>query len=335
MSKTILVSVADERSGRKNGVYGATQQKIEKIFRNNPSFGIRDFLMLTWDDIAASQFYQENKLLLDHTDAAKNGRAYKPWILKEGLSKINDGDYLIYTDCSPEMWTFDSDYHIPTHYNLDVIKHLVRDNGGILTAFVKWDTRNIKPGLKGIHTHENFTTDRCIKRMGLEQYTKSFMGASGMIAIQKSTTTVFVVDEWLKWCCIDECSALGPKEIPHDYSYWDQEDGKKLGHRSDQSVLGLLLCKFGYKMANIIYNDLNPYNFLNFCRECTEYTFVDPNEIPYEPTRIRKGDKVVNKAGTELTVFEIWPEDGEEVYIVGTMRESCYKTSLNQIKLKV
>jgi hypothetical protein len=333
MSKTILVTCSDDRMGRKNGLYGQTQKKIETIFRNNPQFGIRDFLSLTIDDIFKTEFYQQNKLLLDNTDPAKNGRVFKPYSVQQGLLQIEDGDFLIYTDSSPELFPFDEDFRIQSFFSLEVIKTLCANNMGILTAFVKWDTRNIKPGLKGIHTHENFSTDRCMRVMGLERFAKSFMGASGMIVIQKRPATVDFVNEWLQFCTIDECSALGKKEVPNDYSYWDEEENIKSGHRSDQSVLGLLLCKYGYKMVNILYNDMNPYNFLNFCRECTDYTFEDPNEVPDEPRRIKKGDKVVNKAGTELTVFEIWPEGGEEMYVVGTIRESCYKTKLNQIRL--
>jgi hypothetical protein len=327
----ILVTVSDDRFYRKNGIYGETQKKIETLFRNNPDFGIKDFLSMTFDDLTKTEFYQQNKVLLDNVDPARNGRAYKSYAVQQGLASIEDGQFLIYTDSSSEMWDFDEiDL---SQFNIEVIKDLCRQNNGILTAFVKWDTRHIKPGLKGIHTHENFTTDRCMRVMGLERYAKSFMGASGMVVIQKSQTTVDFVNEWLYYCCIDECSAMGRKEIPDDYSYWDEEDGRKLGHRSDQSVLGLLLCKYGYKMVNILYNSMNPYNFLNFCREGVTYTFSDPNEIPYEPQRIRKGDTVVNKAGQELIVWEVWPEGGEEIYIVGKHRQSMYKTTLKEIKL--
>jgi hypothetical protein len=170
--------------------------------------------------------------------------------------------------------------------------------------------------------------------MELERFSKSFMGASGMITIQKTYSTVGFVDEWLHYNCIDECGALGKKEIPNDYSYWSEEEDYKSGHRSDQSILGLLLCKYNYKMVDIIYNNINPYNFLNFCRECLEYKFIDPNDVPAEPTRIKKGDTVINQAGQTLTVFEVWPEGGEEVYIVGPHRQSMYKTSLDKIRLK-
>lgn len=325
----ILVTVSDDRQGRKNGLYGKTQQKVEKLFRNNPEFGIKDFLMLTFEkDIQGTEFYEQNKALLDNVDPAKNGRAYKSFSIQQGLKQTDD--YLIYTDSSPEMWPFEE---LPSTYNLNVLKRLA-DQCNILTAFVKWDTRHIKPGLKGIHTHENFTTDRCMRVMGLQGYAKSFMGASGMIVIKKTPQTVAFVDEWLHYCTIDECSALGRKEDPNDYSYWDEEDGRKLGHRADQSVLGLLLCKYNYKMVDIVHNSLNPYNFLNFCIDEHNYKFIDPNEVPHEPTRIRKGDTVVNQAGQELTVFEVWPENGEEVYIIGKHRMSQYKTSLNQIRLK-
>lgn len=328
----MLVTVVDDRMGRKNGLYGQTQKRIEALFRNNPQFGIKDFLMMTFEDIQKTDFYEQNKTLLDNIDPARNGRAYKPYAIQQALKQVEEGDFIVYTDASPEMWRFDEDYKIPSYYSLNILKNLCTNNGGILTVFVKWDTRTIYPHQLGIHTHENFTLDRCMKYMGLEGFAKSFMGASGMITIQKSPKTVAFVDEWLHYNTIDECCALGKSEVPNDYSFWTEEDGKKLGARADQSILGLLLCKYGYKMVDIFYNNLNPYNFLNFCRECVEYKFIDPNTVPDEK-RIKKGDKVVNKKGVELTVFDVTNVDGKERLVVGIHKASCYETSPSQVKL--
>ncbi|HEY5392151.1 MAG TPA: hypothetical protein VIJ57_08565, partial [Hanamia sp.] len=52
-----------------------------------------------------NNFYQANKVMLDNPDAAINGRLYKPFVILRSLKKINEGDYLIYNDVSPEMWT--------------------------------------------------------------------------------------------------------------------------------------------------------------------------------------------------------------------------------------
>lgn len=338
--KTILVTVSDDRSGRKNSMYEITQQKIVTLFKNNPDFGITDFHTVTWIDIEKSEFYEQNKILLSNIDPSKNGRAYKPWAIVEALKLINEGDYLIYNDCSPEMWDDweeDENLNSSEWLYLDKIKSLCDQNRGVLTAFVKWDTRRIPRGGLGIHTHENFTLDRCMKVMRLEHFANTYMGASGMIVIKKSSETVFLMRDWLHYCSIDECSCLGKAEDPNDFSFWEEEQDRKKGARGDQSILGLLLCAHGYKMVNLPRHDylISPYCFLNFCLD-KHYEFTDPNQNPTkeETPRIKKGDKVINKAGIELTVFEIWNEHGEETYHVGIHRESLYKTTLDQIKLK-
>jgi len=60
--KVILVTCSDDRSIRKNGIYGKTQDKIYDFFKNkNNSFGITDFLFVKYDDILKTDFYKENK----------------------------------------------------------------------------------------------------------------------------------------------------------------------------------------------------------------------------------------------------------------------------------
>jgi hypothetical protein len=95
MKKVLLVTVTDDRSGRKNSEYGKTQKKIEDLFKRNSQFGIKDFLSLTFDDILKTDFYQKNKLLLDNVDPARNGRAYKPYAIQQALTQVEEGDFVI------------------------------------------------------------------------------------------------------------------------------------------------------------------------------------------------------------------------------------------------
>lgn len=329
----LLVTVSDDRFGRKDGKYAVTQKKIQRIFENNPSFGISKFLMMDWGQIEASQFYRSNQTLLNNIDAARNGRVYKPYAISEGLKSIEEGEYLVYTDCSPEMWDMEYNFSIPKEYSLDKLKENCDLNGGILTAVVKWDTRNIPVDGMGIHTHENFTTDRCMRRMSLDHFSKCYMHASGMIVLRKCKKSIEFVNEWLYWNCIDECASLGFAHIENDYSFWNTEDGIKMGHRHDQSISGLLINKMGNKLIDIVHQTgISTYNFLNFCRTDHNYTFIDPN-IEDTQKRIKKGDKVRNEKGQELTVFEIRPENGIEWLIVGLHQESCYRTTERQIEV--
>lgn len=56
MNKTILVTVADDRFGRKEGLYGATQDRITRLFQEHPSLGIEPH-PYKWEDFARSAFY--------------------------------------------------------------------------------------------------------------------------------------------------------------------------------------------------------------------------------------------------------------------------------------
>lgn len=278
--KTILVTVSDDRFGRKDGKYSTTQDKIEYIFKNNQEFGIHDFNMWKFDDIINSEFYNIYKHLLDKTDPSQNGRLYKPLIIKESLNNLNDGDFLIYNDCSPELWKLEESYKIESKYKLNIIKQLCIDNGGILTSHVKWNHNiHVKKGEVGCHTHENFTTEMCLNTMNLQEYKHSLQHASGMIVLQKSDKSTTFINDWVYWNSIEECSCLG--------SFWDDEINihHKIGHRHDQSVSGLLINKMNNRLIETLdYYErpdyMNPYNFLNFCIDGFKYNFFDSNQPP-------------------------------------------------------
>lgn len=334
MSRTILVTVSDDRFGRKDGAYKQTQYKIAHILiSHNPNFGV-ELLQWDWTKIQHSDFYKAPKIktLLDNQDPARNGRAYKPLVIQHELHKLAFGDYLIYNDCSPELWPMPDNYEIPGKYNLAVLHDLVRINGGILSAFVKWDKQTpITNGL-GIHTHDNFTTDRCIKRMDAENHRYDYQHASGFIAIRKTEETVEFVREWVHFNCIDECAGMGRAEVADDYSFWDAEELHKMGHRHDQSISGILINKRGGNLIDLpAYEGINPYNFLQYCRRDVEYQFISSNNkhIP-GPNEIKKGSTVKNANGQILTVFE-FAQYGEVV--VGKHRQSCYKTKVDKLIL--
>jgi hypothetical protein len=311
--KTVLVTVSDDRFGRKGGRYSDTQDKIERIFRSNLAFGISDFRMWKREDIVASSFYQTHEIpaevvredvkhpitgsvvlsagteistykLLDMEDPSKNGRVYKPLVIRDTLKTLDYGDFLIYTDCSPEMWNMDESYRIDLRqHKLEVIQRLCTDNGGILTAHVKWNHRvHVEKGFVGFHTHENFTTNRCMERMGLSDYKYSLQHASGMIVIQKSAITMQFAEDWLYWNSIPDCGCMGPLSEPLMW-YNEVMINGKIGHRHDQSVSGLLLNKMDKKIIETLdYYErpagVSPYLFLNFCKTDYKYNFFDSNQ---------------------------------------------------------
>lgn len=338
-----LTTVCDDRFGRKDGKYKETQNKIRLITER---LGFTNQFHYEFEALKYHPFYTLNQTLLDNPDAARNGRAYKPYIIQCALERLAFGEFLVYTDCSPEIWKWfvNTDRVNKDIFNLELIKQLTIQNDDFLTAFVKWDNKPIPQYGLGIHTHKNFTLNRCMDKMGMRFYEDAYMPASGMICIRKTPVTVDLVNQWLKWNLDDECCALGKKDVPNDDSYWQAEshpefgkEGYKFGHRHDQSILGLLLASQNRKAVDIIYNTMHPYNFLQFCRIGFEYRFIDL--LP----KIKVGDKVVNKQGTELKVWRIDTlEDGESligtedtIYVVGALEESCYGASRETLKLMI
>jgi hypothetical protein len=296
--KTIFVTVSDDRSGRKGGVYGKTQSKVLEFFSvNNPSFGITDYLFITFDDIQKTEFYQKNKRVLDQIPPDMNGRCYKPYAILEGLSKIDYGDFLIYNDVSPELWKFiDTQPKIKEGYTLDSIKELCTYNGGILTPAI---CMYMGDPQENYHRHEFYTLDRCMKRMNLEEYKYSLQHAGGMMVLQKTDKSVKCVEEWLHYNLIDECASLGPVEgVTRDF--WYEECEVKSGHRHDQSISGLLINKMNNKLIIAPPNTIYPtYNFLSYCIFMGHYYFIDSNQ-----PKTKRAIKTILKEEYEVVLFD-------------------------------
>lgn len=314
-----LVTVSDDRFGRKNGLYFATQKKIHSLFYKE-----MECWPYLWESIEQTEFYRDNKTLLSNTDAARNGRAYKPYVILTRLQRLSDGEYLVYNDCSPELWET-----YPTTYDLNKIKQLCIEANDILVPFIKWGRKPLGPGDLGEATHKNYTLNRCMDKMGLRFYEDSFMCASGMICIRKTPETVALVEEWLKWNLIDECCALGWAHIPGDASFWAEEsheefgkEGYKMGCRHDQSILGLLLARTNHKFCYVEPKIGHPANFLQYCQDY-DYKFIECNP----PLKV--GDKVVNKQGTVLRVYDT-NHNGR--VIVGQNNASLYEAERYNLK---
>ena len=288
MTKTILVTVSDDRFGRKGGQYEKIQKHIKQFFKENKSFGITDHYSLTHKEFSQSQEYRENFEMQSDPDPQNNGRAYKPYAIREGLRKINDGDYLIYNDCSPEIWGHigkGAYTKISRKYDLDKLKFLCDHNGGILTPYNvygdMWHSQNHTEFNE--HTHKNYTLNICMDTMGLREYENSFQHASGLVVLRKNDKSVKFVDDWLKWNLIPECGGLvtwlveGHEELSEGRCH----GGKKHGHRHDQSISGLLVNELDLNLVNtfdvLSVHEYSHWCLLSLCIQNHDYRFVDSN----------------------------------------------------------
>lgn len=296
--RVVMVTVSDDRHGRKGGMYGRTQNKIRTILGRNDQFGIDDLYFYTFDDIVDSEFYRVNEALLRYDDPSINGRCYKPYVIRCALDRVSDGDYVIYNDVSPEWWEVGEDFVIGDEYQLDVLKNLCITNGDILSCKVSW------MGFDGVfanHTHEYFTTERCMRYMGMERYRYCLQHASGMMVFRKSGRSMNYVERWLGYNLVDECCGL--RGIKTGEDYWGEEVDVhgKIGHRHDQSISGLLVNDMGLRLLDVPdYWSPFPtkaYNFLSFCRTDFRYNFiesvVEPQGFRYRNVKVGGGYKII------------------------------------------
>ena len=296
--RVVMATVSDDRHKRKNGMYGSTQRKIRTILERNDHFGIGGLYFYTFDDIMGSEFYRVNEVMLRHMDPAINGRCYKPYVIQCALDNVSDGDYVIYNDVSPEWWEVGEDFVIGDEYQLDVLKNLCITNGDILSCKVSW------MGFDGVfanHTHEYFTTERCMRYMGMERYRHCLQHASGMMVFRKSDRSMNYVERWLRYNVIDQCASLSDVVTGEDYWGEEVKVNGKIGHRHDQSISGLLANDMGLRLLDISdYWSPYPtktYNFLSFCRTDFRYSFVEsvvePQGFRYRNVRVGDGYKII------------------------------------------
>jgi len=292
----LFTTIADDRAGRKGGKYGESQDFIARIFQGRTDFGIDKFAFWKYRDLAQTQFYQDNRMMLDHPDPDMNGRCYKPFIILDALKSVQDGDFVIYNDVSPGMWASHSSINVKTH-SIEVLKFLCMHNGGILSAAARLEN-NVYD-----HIHENFTTERCMNKMDMQAHRYDLQHASGMIVLQKSKKTLEFAEEWLHWNLDPECASLGPIVLENvkagetvtslngyvvlhqNFTYWNEEVANghgKLGHRHDQSISGLLINKMHGKLVN----ETCDYCFMHFCQKDKNYEFIESNQ-PMLPYRLK------------------------------------------------
>jgi hypothetical protein len=117
--------------------------------------------------------------------------------------------------------------------------------------------------------------------MGMQEYRYGLQHASGMLVFQKTKRSMDFVEEWLHWNLIDECASLGPTAtiLGNTWDYWNDEvvaGVGKIGHRTDQSISGLLV----NRLKNKLVKETDDYCFLNFCRRGKNYEFIDSNPPP-------------------------------------------------------
>lgn len=174
-------------------------------------------------------FFNKNKNILNE----KRGSGYwiwKPYIIQKRLNEIPEGDILCYCDSSylflqniqrlSEKWL--------KNKNIAAANHKPNDVSFIEKNFTKKDAYILM----------NIATDQ------LESIKNSTQVWAGFVLLRKCHNSVRLIGEWLTYCQ-DE------RIVSDDISILGEEDDEFRENRHDQTVLSLLLKKWGLPMEDI------------------------------------------------------------------------------------
>jgi len=207
MSRVILTNYATER-------FEAVRKELND---SAIKFGITDILSYTESDLHASDYYLQNKSILDEICGAGYW-AWKPYFILKALEQLKEGDILFYCDAGSMF----------VESPAPLIQLATTHPQGL----VLFDARPLK--------NRQFTKRDCFLRTGCDK--KEFWDANKVIAtilvVRKCSSALTFLNEWLHHCqdrvaITDDPNICGNADLP---GY--------LQHRWDQAILSVLAAKY-------------------------------------------------------------------------------------------
>lgn len=187
------------------------------------SVGFDEVISYTIDDID-SDFYQKNKEILDQPRGAGYW-LWKPYVIQKTLSKINDGDLLVYSD-SGSVYRNSID---PILEKIKVDKH------GVLSF-----------ELKGL-IEKDYTKKDTFVLMNLDEprYTDTSQREATYIWLIKNDFTLKLIDEYLEFAQNKQIITDSANTTGNNYASFKD-------HRHDQSIWSLLCKKYDVEPHRLI-----------------------------------------------------------------------------------
>jgi hypothetical protein len=165
----------------------------------------------------SAEFYNLNKSILDQNRGAGYW-LWKPYIINKMLNRINENEYLVYTDAGVE---FVNDISI-------LINKMDQD------VFIFGNN----------YSHYDWCKSDVIKTILPDweyQYINDKRQAQASVLIVKNTEASRIfIGKWLKYCQIDHFITDSQSFIPNCYTFQE--------HRHDQAVLTCLAYKYGINL---------------------------------------------------------------------------------------
>jgi len=182
------------------------------------------------ETLKSTSFYLENKKILDE----KRGAGYwlwKPYIIYETLSSLNDGDILVYQDIGDQV-------------DLGIFDYLENNMNNQKYCLV----------LENKFNHGEWTKRDCFHYMGCDEeyYWSSNQVEAGVSAWYRNNESINFCMQWLDYCKMHDILGDGPNTCGKE-----NLPGFK-DHRHDQSVLTNLVLKTDPKIS-----DPNLWKYVN------------------------------------------------------------------------
>lgn len=223
--KKYLVSFYGAGKKGNNSFWTPRQQNLNNTALAN---GIDEVIPWNMDKLKETIFYDQNKSILVNKKGAGYW-AWKPYIIFNQLSKINEGDIVIYYDVGSKT---DGGFEIKTDIG-PMIDWAIDHNGGIYPGFYRPDA-----------LQNHFTKKDCFVYMGCDSekyWNHPQIGATYSIW-QKNELSMNIITEWMSYSkdrriITDEPNVCGLQN----------SDGFK-SHRHDQSISTNLAIKYGLKV---------------------------------------------------------------------------------------
>lgn len=148
---------------------------------------------------------------------------WKPWVVYETMSKLQDGDILIYADAGQTI----------VSSVLPVIEEMDQDimmfsNGWQHIEWCKMDVANAING-SSLQINSDY-----------RKYNDHKQAQASLIFFRVNETTRNFVKEWMLWCLMPGFCDNSPSKLPNESTFQET--------RWDQSVLTCLQIKYGYRL---------------------------------------------------------------------------------------
>jgi hypothetical protein len=253
--KTYYLDYVKDAPG--NDAYGSTYSLAQNLRKETfAKSEIDEIIQWGYDDtskernLVDTEFYKQVKTWFDNK---MNGYfAWKPFIIHDLLTNINDGDIVVYWDCIPKFPKFDASFGNFLEY--------VNENYEMIA------------GLQTRAIHTQYTKHDCFELMKCtdNKYFKRKQIQASWSIWKKTPKTMKILTEWVKWCKNENVVRCDLPNVTGNCKF-----EKKVEHRWDQSILTNLAVKYqctiinarksNWKLAGNRGKNLNRANRYNEC----------------------------------------------------------------------